>query len=63
MRQVGNGASDGNEHLDKQITVVTTLMTISRNQKEFDRHFERMFSKTQQMELANVLDSEDIENR
>lgn len=51
----------GNEHLDKQITVVTTLMTISPTTKEFEHHFEKMFPKKQQLEIPNVLDLELIE--
>lgn len=36
-------AATGNEHLDKQINTVITLMKISRNRAEFEEFFERAF--------------------
>ena len=48
-------ADTGNEHLDKQITSVITLMKISRNRQEFDEYFERAFPPPEQ-KLPLVID-------
>ena len=47
----------GNNHLEKQVAVVTTLMKISPNKRTFKRHFERAFPKgPQQMDLFPELE-------
>jgi hypothetical protein len=38
-------ADTGNEHLDRQIMTVITLMRISENQDELERHFAKAFGK------------------
>jgi P63C domain len=45
----------GNEHLDKQITSVITLMKISRNRQEFEDFFERAFPPPEE-KLPLVID-------
>jgi P63C domain len=40
-------ADTGNVHLDKQISTVTTLMRIARNQREFEDLFDRAFPPSQ----------------
>lgn len=47
----------GKEHLKRQITEVTTLMSISDNKDEFDKLFKRKYSESEQLELE--LDFED----
>lgn len=51
----------GNEHLDKQIMLVTMLMRISGSKAEFGRLFEKAFPKNRQMELPGVLDLDKLE--
>lgn len=41
----------GKEHLKRQITEVTTLMSISDNKEEFDKLFQRKYSESEQLEL------------
>ena len=53
-------ADTGNPHLDKQITVVTTLMRIAGNKAEFQRLFGRAFPKAQ-IELPDVLGIDTLE--
>jgi ribosomal protein L16/L10AE len=45
----------GNQHLDKQITSVITIMKISRNRQEFEDLFERAFPPAEQ-KLPLVID-------
>lgn len=40
-------ADTGHPHLDKQITVVTTLMRVANNREEFEELFDRAFPKPQ----------------
>ncbi|MDO4666788.1 MAG: P63C domain-containing protein [Streptococcus sp.] len=47
----------GKEHLKKQITEVTTLMSISNSREEFQKLFDKKYSNKEQMELE--LDFED----
>jgi hypothetical protein len=45
----------GNEHVDRQITAVVTLMKISESKPELDRHYEA-FGRDWQQSLPLVLD-------
>jgi P63C domain len=49
----------GNDHLDRQISTVTTLMRIARNLAEFEELFERAFPPPQ-MRLPLVIELDDI---
>jgi hypothetical protein len=48
-------ADTGNEHLDRQITAVVTLLKISDTKGEFEANFEKAFKKDQ-MRLPLVID-------
>jgi hypothetical protein len=48
-------ATTGNDHLDRQITTVITLMKAARNQHEFEELFERVFPPPQE-KLPLVID-------
>ena len=45
----------GNNHLGRQLDIIITLMKISNNWGEFERHFARRFPvKNQQLELLEI---------
>lgn len=48
-------ADTGHPHLDRQITVVTTLMRIAATRAEFEELFARAFAKPTQMKLPLVV--------
>jgi P63C domain len=54
-------ADTGNQHLDRQISTVTTLLRISKDKTEFEDLFERAFPPAQ-ARLPLVLDSVEAEN-
>ena len=54
-------ADTGHPHLDKQITVVTTLMRIASDRDEFEELFGRAFSKPVQGRLPLVIKVPDAE--
>ncbi len=49
-------AETGNEHVDRQITAVTTLMRISDTMPEYSRNYEKAFGRDWQQTLPLVLD-------
>lgn len=58
-------ADTGNEHLDRQIMTVITLMRISENKDELERHFAKAFGKPVpmiQQRLPLFIDVSDKEN-
>lgn len=49
-------AETGNEHVDRQITAVVTLMRISDSMREFEQHYAKAFGEAYQPSLFVVLD-------